>query len=182
MTKDRRQRKDPRQEHSVAGGEPPTGTFGGRLGTPDKGIRGQAQDKNQRPETVTLTVPSHPKYLYVIRSAVYPIVIEAGFSRKEAQRIVLALDEACSNIIKYAYEGDPAQFINVSITVERDGIHFQLTDTGRKPDVSTIAPRKLDDIRPGGLGTHFIRSVFDSVVYDTGRELGTVLTLVKEKR
>jgi serine/threonine-protein kinase RsbW len=182
VTEDRRQRRDPRQKHSSAGGEPPAGAFGSRHGTPDRGIRRQAQDKNQRPETVTLSVPSHPKYLYVLRSAAYPVVIEAGFSRKEAQRIVLALDEACSNIIKYAYEGDPAQFINVSITVERDGIHFQLTDTGRKPDVSTIAPRKLDDIRPGGLGTHFIRSVFDSVVYDTGRVRGTVLTLVKKRR
>ena len=57
-------------------------------------------------ETVTLIVPSHPKYLYIIRSAVYPLVIEAGFPKKEARKIVLALDEACSNIIKYAYEGD----------------------------------------------------------------------------
>ena len=165
MREDRGQRRDAPGERSGAGRE-----------------RGTGDDKNHRPETVTLTVPSHPKYLYVIRSAVYPIVIEAGFSRKEARRIVLALDEACSNIIKYAYEGDPTQFINASITIERDGVHFQLTDTGRKPDVSTIAPRKLDDIRPGGLGTHFIRSVFDSVVYDTGRERGTVLTLVKERR
>ena len=70
----------------------------------------------------------------------------------------------------------------MSMTVEQDRLRFQLTDTGRKPDVSTIAPRRLDDVRPGGLGTHFISTVFDSVVYDTGRERGTVLTLVKEKR
>jgi anti-sigma regulatory factor (Ser/Thr protein kinase) len=113
---------------------------------------------------------------------VYPVVLDAGFSRNEARRIVLALDEACSNIIKYAYEGDPAQRINMSITVEQDRLHFQLTDTGRKADVSAITPRRLDDIRPGGLGTHFIASVFDSVVYDTGGEKGTVLTLVKERR
>jgi anti-sigma regulatory factor (Ser/Thr protein kinase) len=141
-----------------------------------------ADDSGQTREVVTLSVPSHPKYLYVIRSAVYPVVLDAGFSRKEARRIVLALDEACSNIIKYAYEGDPAHLISVSITVEQDGLHFQLTDTGRKPDVSTISPRRLDDIRPGGLGTHFISSVFDSVVYDTAGGKGTVLTLVKKRR
>jgi anti-sigma regulatory factor (Ser/Thr protein kinase) len=70
----------------------------------------------------------------------------------------------------------------MSITVERDRFHVQLTDTGRKPDVSSITPRRLDDIRPGGLGTHFIASVFDSVVYDTSGERGTVLTLTKERR
>jgi anti-sigma regulatory factor (Ser/Thr protein kinase) len=144
--------------------------------------RGTKDEKSHQTETMTLTVPSHPKYLYVIRSAVYPVVLDTGFSRKEARRIVLALDEACSNIIKYAYEADPTQIISISITVEQDRINFQLADTGRKPDVSTIAPRRLDDIRPGGLGTHFIASVFDSVVYDTSREKGTVLTLVKERR
>jgi serine/threonine-protein kinase RsbW len=174
VTGDSGQRRDPRKGHSGSGIGPPTGAFEGRLGA--KG------DKNHQGETITLTVPSHPKYLYVIRSAVYPVVIDAGFSRKEARRIVLALDEACSNIIKYAYEGDPAQLINVSMTVEEDRIHFQLTDTGRKPDVTTIAPRRLDDVRPGGLGTHFISAVFDSVVYDTDRERGTVLTLVKQRR
>jgi anti-sigma regulatory factor (Ser/Thr protein kinase) len=174
VTENRGQKRDPRQEHSGAGLGPPTGAFGGRLRTGD--------EKNHQTETITLTVPSHPKYLYVIRSAVYPVVLDAGFSRKEARRIVLALDEACSNIIKYAYEGDPAQRINVSITVEQDRLHFRLTDTGRKADVSTITPRRLDDIRPGGLGTHFIASVFDSVTYDTSGEKGTVLTLVKEKR
>ena len=164
MTEDRGQKKDLRQEHSGA----------------DSG-RGTGGDKSRQTETITLAVPSHPKYLYVIRSAVYPVVLDAGFSRKEARRIVLALDEACSNIIKYAYEGDPAQRIDVSITVDRDRLHVQLTDTGRKADVSAITPRRLDDIRPGGLGTHFISSVFDSVVYDTGGEKGTVLTLVKER-
>ena len=59
-------------------------------------------DKGQIKDVVTLIVPSHPKYLYVVRSAIYPLVIEAGFPKKDARRIVLAVDEACSNIIKYA--------------------------------------------------------------------------------
>jgi len=139
-------------------------------------------DDEHLAETVTLSVPSHPKYLYVIRSAIYPVVIEAGFPKVEARKIVLAVDEACSNIIKYAYEGDATQRIGMSITVDRRGLRIELTDTGKKPDVKKIAPRQLDDIRPGGLGTHFMASVFDTVSYDTSREAGTVLTLIKERR
>jgi anti-sigma regulatory factor (Ser/Thr protein kinase) len=131
---------------------------------------------------VTLTVPSHPKYLYVIRSAVYPIAVEAGFSRGEARKIVLAVDEACSNIIKYAYEGDSTKSINMSVTVDRQRLRIELADTGKKTDAGKIVPRELDDIRPGGLGTHFMASIFDTVSYDTSREAGTVLTLIKEKR
>jgi len=47
-------------------------------------------------EIITIVVPSHPKYLSVIRGAVNSIVMEEGFSEKEAHKIVLAVDEACS--------------------------------------------------------------------------------------
>ncbi len=139
-------------------------------------------ERRETTEVVSLAVPSHPKYLYVIRSAIYPLVMEAGFPKRDAQRVVLAVDEACSNIIKYAYEGDYTRSFSLDITVGKGKFVVVLKDSGKKPDVSTIAPRKLDDVRPGGLGTHFISSVFDSVKYDTSRKDCTVLTLVKEKR
>ena len=132
--------------------------------------------------TITLSVPSHPKYLYVIRSTLYPLVLDAGFGKKEASKIILAVDEACSNIIKYAYEGDHAKTIILTVTVDTGRIAIQLKDTGKQVDVSTIAPRKLDEVRPGGLGTHFMGTVFDTVEYDTTLSTGTVLTLVKEKK
>jgi anti-sigma regulatory factor (Ser/Thr protein kinase) len=133
-------------------------------------------------ETVTLIVPSHPKYLSVIRSALNPIVVEEGFSEKEAREIVLAVDEACSNIIKYAYLGDHTKTITVHARLDHRKLIIELKDSGKKPDISKIVPRKLDDIRPGGLGTHFMATVFDTVTYDTSCETGTVLTLIKEKR
>lgn len=139
-------------------------------------------DKGQTKDVVTLIVPSHPKYLYVVRSAIYPLAIEAGFPKKDARKIVLAVDEACSNIIKYAYEGDYTRTYSLDITVETGMLAVELKDSGKKPDLSKIAPRKLDEVRPGGLGTHFIAAVFDRVEYDTSRGAGTVLTLVKEKR
>jgi len=131
---------------------------------------------------VVLSVPSHPKYLYVIRSTLYPLVLDAGFGKKEASKIILAVDEACSNIIKYAYEGDHTKKITLTVTVDAGRIAIQLKDTGKQVDVSTIAPRKLDEVRPGGLGTHFMGTVFDTVEYDTTQGTGTVLTLVKEKK
>jgi anti-sigma regulatory factor (Ser/Thr protein kinase) len=144
----------------------------------DEGRRTR-DDKNQKTESMTLTVPSHPKYLYVIRSSLYPVVVNAGFSKKEARKIVLAVDEACSNIIKYAYEGDHSRLIALNIAVKKTKLVIELKDSGKKPDVSRIIPRKLDDIRPGGLGTHFMAEVFDNVEYDTTSDAGTILTLEK---
>jgi anti-sigma regulatory factor (Ser/Thr protein kinase) len=140
------------------------------------------EDRHQTTDVVTLIVPSHPKYLYVIRSAVYPLVLEAGFSKKDARMVVLAVDEACSNIIKYAYEGDHAMTIALNVRVGHGKLTMELKDSGKKPDVSKIAPRKLEEVRPGGLGTHFMATVFDTIEYDTSQGAGTVLTLVKEKK
>jgi anti-sigma regulatory factor (Ser/Thr protein kinase) len=131
---------------------------------------------------VTLTVPSHPKYLYVVRSALYPILVDAGFVRKDARKIILAVDEACSNIIKHAYEGDPTKTITMTIADDADRLTVQLRDYGRKADSAKIAPRNLEDVRPGGLGTHFMGAAFDAVTYDTNQEQGTLLTLEKKKR
>jgi anti-sigma regulatory factor (Ser/Thr protein kinase) len=143
--------------------------------------RQQTDDRRRTNEVVTLTVPSHPKYLYVVRSALYPIVIDAGFSKKEARKIILAVDEACSNIIKYAYEGDRTKSIVVSVWADDERLRVVLKDSGKRADPSKIAPRDLGDIRPGGLGTHFMNTVFDAVQYDRGGEQGTVLTLVKKR-
>jgi len=131
---------------------------------------------------VTLTVPSHPKYLYVVRSALYPILVNAGFNRKDSRRTILAVDEACSNIIKHAYDGDPSKTITLTIIDTADRFTVRLRDYGKKTDTSKIAPRDLADIRPGGLGTLFIGAAFDVVTYDTTGEQGTLLTLEKKKQ
>ncbi|NJD55951.1 MAG: ATP-binding protein [Nitrospirae bacterium] len=39
--------------------------------------------------------------------------------------------------------------------------------------------RDLDDVRPGGLGLHFIKRVFDEVAYDPKRKAGNRLLLIK---
>jgi anti-sigma regulatory factor (Ser/Thr protein kinase) len=140
-----------------------------------------ADNKQRGPDVVALTVPSQPKFLYVVRSAVYPVVIEAGFNRKEARRIVLALDEACSNIIRHAYAGDPEGTISLTLTVTGTELRIELRDTGKQVDATTIAPRDLKDVRPGGLGTHFINAVFDTVRYDTSGRSGTLLTMQKKR-
>lgn len=139
-------------------------------------------DDRPQPAAVTLTIPSHPKYLYVVRSALYPLAVEAGFGKKGARQIVLAVDEACSNIIRHAYGGAADKTITVMVTDEAERFMVRLRDYGRKADPAAIAPRDLADVRPGGLGTHFLKVTFDTVHYDTSPPEGTVLTLEKRKQ
>lgn len=136
----------------------------------------------QQDMTVTLTVPGHPRYLYVVRRTLHPLVCHAGFSRKDSRLIILAVDEACSNIIKHAYGADRTGPITMTVADAADRFTVRLRDLGRKVDRAAIAPRDLADIRPGGLGTHFMAEVFDRVDYDTSPAEGTVLTLEKRKQ
>jgi len=47
-------------------------------------------------------------------------------------------------------------------------------------DVSKVKPRDLEDIRPGGLGTHFIREVMDEVEFlRPPNDSGNILRMVK---
>ena len=51
----------------------------------------------------------------------------------------------------------------IELTIERRGneLIFSLTDFAPAIDPDRVKPRDLDDVRPGGLGTHFIRRVMD---------------------
>lgn len=132
-----------------------------------------------RLDTLSLTVPSHPKFLSVIRRVVGACAGDLQFSDDEARHLVLAVDEACSNVIKYAYDGDETQRIVVAWTWTAECLTITIRDFGKKPVVEKIVPRALDEVRPGGLGTHFIRSVMDEVSYDISPKVGTILTLIK---
>jgi len=90
-----------------------------------------------------------------------------------------AVDEACSNVIKHAYEGDPGKQIGVTLRVSPEAFEVIIEDSGLKADVASIRGRDLDEIRPGGLGVHLIKRACDVVEFDEKKKEGNRLRLVK---
>ena len=131
---------------------------------------------------VSIRIPSDPEQLYLMRRIVREISAKGGFKEEETRRIVLALDEACTNVIRHAYCGEEGKYIVIEAGCIDDGVCFVVIDEGIKPDPDAIKPRPLDEIEPGGLGTHFIRAVMDEVEYDTSAGPGTRLTLIKRRK
>ena len=128
-----------------------------------------------------LQFPSHPDRLKLVRSAVFDTSIHSGCSDPIARDIVIAVDEACQNIIRHAYKGSPDGEVVLDICREGANLVLNLRDYADKVDVSKIKPRDLDDIRPGGLGTHFIREVMDEVTFlDPPEGEGNLLRMVKQ--
>ncbi|MFZ5519033.1 MAG: ATP-binding protein [Candidatus Zhuqueibacterota bacterium] len=130
-------------------------------------------------EKIEIKIPARPIFLRIVRLAVNHVCERIGFPQDEANNITLAVDEACSNIIKHAYCGNSDEVIEATFQMYDDRLEVLLRDFGRKANPDKIKPRKLDDVRPGGLGVHLIKSVMDVVQYDTAVEHGNLLLLVK---
>ena len=85
--------------------------------------------------------------------------------------VVLALAEAAQNVVKHAYNGHPtADQMRVEICYENKVLTLELLDKGEPAVPENIKPRKLDEIRPGGLGTFFIGQIMDEIVFKTSRK------------
>lgn len=130
-------------------------------------------------ETFQIEVSSSPRLLQVVRAAVaqYGRLLELG--EEETQRLKTAVDEACANIIRHSYGGDPGQRIVITFNLSDVRLEILLRDFGRKPDPARLEARDPDTSRPGGLGLPLIRSVMDEVEFDLSHDRGTTLRLVK---
>jgi len=127
-----------------------------------------------------LRIPARAAELKRVRDAVREGVAGCECSAKSTADIVLAIDEACQNIIRHAYHGDSDNVIELEVEHRGDRLVFSLIDHAPTIDASKVKPRDLDDIRPGGLGTYFIRRVMDEVEFQkpaSGR--GNLLRMVR---
>lgn len=129
---------------------------------------------------VIVRVKSHPRYLNLIREVTARFCMACGFDEETCGQIKLAVDEACSNVIRYAYHGDTSKEIVVKYGSSQKQISIIIEDSGEKADPEKIRGRDLDDVRPGGLGMHFIRRVFDRVEFDAKKVKGNRLRLMKQ--
>ena len=124
------------------------------------------------------TFAAKSQKLKQVREWVRDTAVANGMSEERAKRVVIGVNEACMNIITHAYQDMPGD-IELDILQENAQLIFRLTDFARTVDCSTIKPRNLDDIRPGGLGVHFIHEVMDEVSYLPGANGGGNIVIMK---
>jgi len=114
------------------------------------------------------------------RKELRQILEHAGWEKKTTNEILLAVDEALTNIIRHAY-GGAAGKMTVSVMTTDDRIEIVLEDKGKKFDPTQVPSPDLPRHRPGGLGVHFIRTIMDQMIYDDQCPGGNRLRLIKRK-
>lgn len=140
-----------------------------------------------RRRVLNLEVSSDPAELPRVRDTIRAWIAQHGWEEPEIADIVLAVDEALSNVIRHGYEGQPGHKIELGLRALRDpqhgpGVEIRVRDFGKQVPLEKIRGRKLDDLRPGGLGVHIIRSVMTSAEYSHASGGGMQLVMRKYQR
>jgi serine/threonine-protein kinase RsbW len=116
-----------------------------------------------------LQVPSSTENLALIREFVTGIGVRAGFSQADIDKLELAADEACANVIEHAYESDIMREVMVRAVYDEEFLQITIEDSGREFDPrfvpQTDVERLVSERRSGGLGLRLIRTLMDEVHY-----------------
>ena len=123
----------------------------------------------EKQDNYILQVKSKTENLSVIRQFINKIGESESIEQHIIDNVTLAVDEACTNIIKHAYHLNSDKDIILSVKVDAGKLTVTLTDFGEgfNPDliVDPDMPTYLKQRRVGGLGLHLMRKLMDRVEY-----------------
>ncbi len=126
-----------------------------------------------------LVISSNPKELRKVRLEV-ELYCKANFTNLDSSKVIIAVDEALQNVIRYAYDMKIDQTIEIFFRKTEDSeLEVKIRDYGKQTSLENIKPRDINDIKPGGLGVYFIKQCSKSSEYKHLPDgIGTELTLV----
>ncbi len=139
-----------------------------------------SQHNEKKIKPVCLSIKSHPENLRSVRSLITNVLLTIKVSEQDSQNIILAVVEACSNIIKHGYKNDYNQKIDLTINVKAKILTISIIDKGLKFDINSFEPRDVSKVRPGGLGVHIIKQVMDMVEYTQTSQGFNKIKMVKK--
>ncbi|MFQ5824234.1 MAG: ATP-binding protein [bacterium] len=130
-----------------------------------------------------LKIPSQTDNLEIIREVVAKVASKVGFNSDEVSKIELAVDEACTNVIKHAYDKNSKKFIEVIIQVDKQKLMVTVTDRGKgfNPEhvKSPNLKEYLEEMRVGGLGIYLMETLMDKVDFEINPGVKTQVRLIK---
>ena len=124
--------------------------------------------------------PVNTKSLKEVRDFARAIFDQSPILSPQKDELILAIAEAAQNIVKHAYKDieETNDTMKIKISFIDSELKIGFFDKGKPVKPENVKHRKLDDIKPGGLGTFFIKQIMDEVVFKeaTGWHNHLVLT------
>jgi len=125
------------------------------------------------------------EHLNQMREFVGKAAEDSGLMPDAVYQVKLAVDEAFTNIIEHAYDGECDKEIEVICLLSKDGITIIIKDCGKSFKPGDILDPDLDanleDRQVGGIGLYFIRQLMDEVdfLFDQENSHGRVCNLLR---
>lgn len=121
--------------------------------------------------------------LAAMRDYVRRTAAAAGFNGPALEELIVAVNEAASNIVRHGFQGQPAD-ISLAVTCDPDQVEVTLVDRGpafdprdaTRPDTSL----PLDQRPFGGLGVQLMRDLCNGFHYRRDGDGRNVLRLSKK--
>ncbi|RJP71866.1 MAG: ATP-binding protein [Ignavibacteriales bacterium] len=130
-----------------------------------------------------LKVKSTTDNLERIREFIKAVSAQSGFSDDVIDKISLAVDEACTNIIKHAYKNSPNGDIVINAKLFDNKLTVSITDFGLdfNPDTVPVPDIKkyYQQHKVGGLGIYLMKKLMDEVKYNPSVDNKNQVVLVK---
>ncbi len=123
----------------------------------------------KRKKKYRIVTPSESENLGLIRDFVGRLAHRAGFNEDHVNKIQVAVDEACTNVVQHAYPNGPAGPIDVEVVCNSEKFQIAISDKGVGFHPETLEkPNMVDylnEFKKGGLGIHLIQTLMDEVSF-----------------
>lgn len=130
-------------------------------------------------EPLVLILPSDLSVLPVVRKFVEAVCQLGGLDQTAMEAIVLATNEATSNVIRHAHQGRRETPVRVECILLDEAIEVSLYDQGEPFDVAGVPHLDPAEMRVGGRGVFLMRALVDELTCCRGDNGGNVLRMVK---
>ena len=126
---------------------------------------------DKKKNSYRLKLPANSENLDIIRKFISGIAANMGFSEDDIYQIELAVDEACSNVIKHAYPDNETneKVLNITVREKPDRLEITIADRGHGFDPNCLETPDMEKYlksgKRGGLGIHLIKTLMDEVVF-----------------
>lgn len=134
--------------------------------------------ENQMTDSLSISVPSKPEYVSVVRLTASAVASRVGFNVEELEDIKVAVAEACTNAIKHGI-CEKGENFDVKFFLDQEKISIHVIDHGSGFSCNQLEEPDLTSPKEGGLGIFIIKSLMDEVDVISNKGEGTIIKMTK---